>query len=58
MKTLLENWKKYLLNEIEIVDNEEEEEYEKKDKTIKKRRKNKKGTRRKVSVRKRLGFFF
>jgi hypothetical protein len=28
MKTLLENWKKYLLNEIEIVDNEEEEEYD------------------------------
>lgn len=28
MKLLLENWKKYLLNEIEIVDNEEEEEYD------------------------------
>jgi len=28
MKLLIENWKKYLLNEIEIVDNEEEEEYD------------------------------
>jgi len=28
MKLLIETWKKYLLNEIQIVDNEEEEEYD------------------------------